>query len=123
MSDLIDRQAAIDAFMTSTSDGDKADWCEWVLKQLPSAQQWIPCEERLPEPYAHVILTIRGTDMIKVEEGETLEQALERSMQHYWVTDGYLADDGWNDGDGFPLIVKPIAWMEFPEPWKGEEDA
>ena len=38
MSDLISRQAAIDAFMTMTSDGDKADWCKWVLKQLPSAQ-------------------------------------------------------------------------------------
>jgi hypothetical protein len=37
-SDLISRQAAIDAFMTATSDGDKAEWCRWVLKQLPSAQ-------------------------------------------------------------------------------------
>ena len=41
MSDLISRQAAIDAFIASTSDGDKADWCKWVLKQLPSAQQEI----------------------------------------------------------------------------------
>ena len=87
-----------------------------------AGQRWIPCSERLPEPYAHVILTIRGTDMIKVEDGETLEQALERNNQTYWVTKGYLADDGWIGGDGFPLIVKPIAWMEFPEPWKGEEN-
>jgi hypothetical protein len=36
--DLISRAAAIDAFMTATSDGDKAEWCRWVLKQLPSAQ-------------------------------------------------------------------------------------
>ena len=85
--------------------------------------KWIPVSERLPEHYHRVILTIRGTDMIKVEDGETLEEALKRNMKQYWVTDGYLADDGWNGGDGFPLIVKPIAWMEFPEPWKGEEDA
>lgn len=38
MSDLIDRQATIDTFMKATSDGDKADWCAYVLKQLPSAQ-------------------------------------------------------------------------------------
>ena len=46
MSDLISRQAAIDAFMTATADGDKAEWCKWVINQLPSAQpeqRWIPC--------------------------------------------------------------------------------
>lgn len=47
MTDPIDRQEAINAFKTATSDGDKAEWCEWVLKQLPTAQperkmgQWI----------------------------------------------------------------------------------
>ena len=39
--DLISRKAAIEAFMTATSDGDKADWCKWVLERLPSAQpEW-----------------------------------------------------------------------------------
>ena len=142
MSDLIDRQEAIEhckkrllesAYnnvqvvcdvsytMQEIADNRIENW----LKELPSVQpetrRWIPFSERLPEPYAHVILTIRGTDMIKVEEGETLEEALKRNNQQYWVTIGYLADDGWNGGDGFPLIVKPIAWTEFPEPWKGEE--
>lgn len=36
--DCISRQAAIDAFMKATADGDKFEWCECVLKQLPSAQ-------------------------------------------------------------------------------------
>lgn len=36
--DLISRAAAIDAFMTATSDGDKAEWCRRVLEQLPAAQ-------------------------------------------------------------------------------------
>jgi hypothetical protein len=39
--DLISRKAAIDAFITSTSDGDKADWCKWVLEQLPPAESEI----------------------------------------------------------------------------------
>jgi len=45
MDELISRQLAIDAFMTATADGDKFEWCEWVLRQLPSAQpkcgRWI----------------------------------------------------------------------------------
>lgn len=46
MTDTISRQAAIDAFMTATSDGDKFDWCKWVLKQVPSAQpEIIRCKD------------------------------------------------------------------------------
>ena len=134
MSDLIDRQAAIDEFEKELSAKyNRREFAigfvgiKRILENLPSAQpetrRWILCSERLPEPYHRVILTIRGTDMVEVEEGETLEQALKRNMKQYWVTDGYLADDGWNGADGFPLVVNPVAWMEFPEPWKGEEDA
>lgn len=36
--DLISRQAAIDAFMMATADGDKAEWCEYVIRQVPSVQ-------------------------------------------------------------------------------------
>jgi hypothetical protein len=47
MSDLIERQAAIDAFMTATSDVDKAEWCKWVLEQLPSVAKDtnVPCKD------------------------------------------------------------------------------
>ena len=41
--DTISRQEAINAFMTSTSDGDKAEWCKWVLEQLPPVHP-SPCE-------------------------------------------------------------------------------
>ena len=50
MSDLISRQAAIEAFMAATSDGDKYDWCKWVLTQVPSA-----------EPLAHWIYINAGS--------------------------------------------------------------
>ena len=133
MDDLISRQAAIDAFAKELSaEHNHREMAvsflgaKKIIEAVPSAepeQRWIPVSERLPEPYSDVILTIRGTDMIKVLKGETLEQALKRNSQIYWVTTGYLADVGWNGLDGFPLIVKPIAWCGFPEPWKGEEDA
>lgn len=42
--DLISRKTAINTFMTSTSDGDKAEWCKWVLEQLPSVQPILTCD-------------------------------------------------------------------------------
>lgn len=47
MSDLIDRQAAIEALKPCAGVGNRAlD----KLRALPSAEpQWIPCSERLPE--------------------------------------------------------------------------
>lgn len=38
MNDLIIRQDAINAFYNATSDGDKAEWCVYVINSLPSAQ-------------------------------------------------------------------------------------
>ena len=35
MTDLISRQAAKDAFMKATSDGDKVELCWWVLDSVP----------------------------------------------------------------------------------------
>ena len=39
MNDLISRQDAIDAFFNATSDGDKAEFCVAVVKNIPSAQK------------------------------------------------------------------------------------
>lgn len=36
--ELIEKQLAINAFMTATSDGDKAEWCVGILKSLPTVQ-------------------------------------------------------------------------------------
>lgn len=83
--------------------------------------QWIPCAERLPEEVQMVIVTIRGHDVIRCEDGETLEEAIDRVMQMLRVSVGFRDEDGWNGADGYPMIVQPVAWMPLPEPWKGEE--
>lgn len=53
MSDLISRQAAVDAVRTYYDDEYAlADSIEELIEKLPSAQpeqKWIPCSERLPE--------------------------------------------------------------------------
>lgn len=155
--DLISRQAAIDALWKAlyeyedktekqfqeSEDLDIGDWIEHrifvqnmsdidrkTIMELPSAQpepHWIPCGERLPEDGATVWVTIKGHDVIRCEDGETLEQAIERINKIRWVTQGYWSEEehGWNDPSyGCPLIVQPIAWMpiDTPEPYKeGQE--
>ena len=128
--DTISRQAVIDLLKQMRKDGDMVPWegkdIFARIRKLPSAQpeqQWIPCSERLPEDGATVWVTIKGHDVIRCEDGETLEQAIERINKIRWVTQGYWSEEehGWNDPSyGCPLIVQPIAWMpiDTPEPYK-----
>jgi hypothetical protein len=97
--DTISRRAAIDAFMTATSDGDKAEWCRWVLKQLPSAQPEQPTlygyniehlaqiaillrEENLPPERVAEALTDIGkiVSIVRAECEEGFRKAVERCM-------------------------------------------
>ena len=98
MHDLIKRQDAIRAVTTRDGCGR----CEKAIKNIPSAQQWIPCSERLPEDDETVIVT-RDNDIIAIatfEEGE---------VNNGWWMDFWYTEDN----------VK--AWMPLPEPYKGEE--
>ena len=98
---------------------------EWYMKGYRDAQpRWIPVTEALPEDGVTVWVTIRGHDVIRCEDGETLEQAIARISKIRWVTQGYWSEEeqGWNDPSfGCPLMVQPVAWMpmEVPEPYKG----
>ena len=112
MDDLISRQAAIDAFMKATSDGDKFDWCKWVLKQVPSEQpepKWIPCSERLPEHPEnddYYLVTIQ--------------------CEHYDGWDDYVTGfaewtkHGWDELSCYIGQIKVIAWMPLPKPYGGD---
>lgn len=92
---------------------------QWVVDNVPETK-WIPVSERQPRVGETVLVTIRGTDFIAMEIDETLEEALERNRKIVYVSTGFLGGDGWYGADGYPLIVNPVAWMEMPEPWKGE---
>lgn len=124
MSDLIDRQEAIDVVESTdwyhisqngemVSGANSAEHQAWykaediykVLEELPSAQpesQWIPCSDGLPERCKHYIVTDFGS----VEEA-------------YYTSDGH-----WFSIDGNKL-KDVTAWMQLPEPYQegGREDA
>lgn len=80
--------------------------------------EWIPCSERIPAPGVVVLTAIYGSDIIVREDGETLEQAVERSFSGPGsVSISFIGGDGlWCDGYyGGPEIIAPTYWMDFPE--------
>lgn len=110
--DLISRQAAIKAICedgtwlesqgcTEITMAERKQRDADILSDLPSAQQWIPVTERLPERGVSVLISHVG-----------------------YVTEDYLdIDDGamyfWNSGIDLEEELKNLAWMPLPEPWKG----
>ena len=83
--------------------------------------EWILCDDRLPEEGQMVLTTIRGHDVIIPQDGETIEQAIERIWDEVcYVSVGFIGSDGWYGADGFPQIVHPIAWMPLPKPYTAD---
>ena len=65
-----------------------------ILEGLPSAQQWIPCSERLPDDEGYYLTTTEF---------------------------GGVYCDYW-DSIRWDRTERVIAWMELPKPWEGEQD-
>lgn len=79
--------------------------------------EWISVKERLPKKEETVLTVIIGSDFIVQEEGETVQQAIERCRKEpVRVSMGFIGSDGWYGADGFPEIISPSYWMPLPEP-------
>ena len=109
MSDLISRQAAIDA-LCDNCDNPQAVCAHYPcdqyvsIEQLPSAtQQWIPVSKPPKE---------LGLYWVTVDDY--------RSKERVTKLREYLGNENW-ERDGYE---PPLAWMPLimPEPWRGEED-
>ena len=121
MSDLISRQEAIDAVkglptwwadeggyyggaqppMVALLDPEDA---VSAIENLPSAQTWIPCSERLPNKKEIVLIT---NDKGNVRFGQFRGTTGTNGM--YWIWKGNTLEE-------------VVAWMPLPEPWKGADD-
>ena len=110
MNDLISRQSATKLFENMVSDATShgisplrlsPDYVISGIEALPSAQQWIPCSERLPEK--------NGDYIVSLED-----------CVYPWAS--------WFNGKWFMLPIGSIArdfgeheilaWMPLPEPYK-----
>ena len=125
MDDLISRQAAIEALIelyeyqrdidpTEAADLVRRGIClaEKKIEQLPSAQQWISCEERLPESYTDVLVWF---EYYRYGDYNRLYQmhGIGTYIKEYdsWIINH---ETGWRK-------LRVFAWMPLPEPWEGEE--
>jgi len=121
MNDLIRRQAAIDEikeFKNRAAEWrDEQEGCSDIwhradsaiasaleiglrVKKLPSAQQWIPCSEGLPEESGDYLVTVAhhsGELLVEVDQFDN------------------------ENGSWWHYMDDVIAWMSRPEPYKGEE--
>ena len=110
--DWISRQAAIDEAYDVVIDGDVFRVVQVeTLYGLPSAQQWIPCSERLPEESGRYLVTNAYADNNEIN---VVDFNYYNAEQGWWQTDCIDPDD---DEYEFNL-----AWMPLPEPWKGVEE-
>lgn len=149
MNDLISRQAAIDAlndgaeFLRRVLDdadivGAERAKYEWGLgliesyiydmKELPSAQQWIPCSDRPPEDLEEVNVTWVNHDPEPyydfVKDKPFTATAVYYKEKWYWYSStcaDILAEYGRNPNEEIDDGIEIIAWMPLPEPYKGEE--
>lgn len=105
MDDSISRRAVINALNKKWVEKDFKDefgygfdsclnWMDVLIRNLPSANQWIPCSERMPEEDGRYLCTYSDFGIC--------------------VDFGLYTDGQW--------IIEPIAWMPLPQPWKGEEE-
>ena len=97
---------------------DKAlyNFAHGKLITTSTAQQWIPCSERLPEEYGEYFVTwmtsLSKRLFVAICEGEvTSEYDHEYNRFKFeWLLDDYIK--------AYP-DVEVIAWMPLPEPYKG----
>ena len=120
MDDCISRQAAIDAALTylveycgAAFDEDMQRMLKERLDSLPSAQQGISCEKRLPEDYTDVLVWFEY-----YRYGD-----YNRLYQMHGIGTYISGYDAWmiNHETGWRKL-RVFAWMPLPEPWKGEQN-
>ena len=123
MSDLISRQAAIDALQKEINKGIPpfddvmgsircgVRLARNIIEDLPSAQQWIPCSERLPEDYTDVLAWF---EYFRYGDYNCLYQT--HGIGSYSTEyDSWMInhETGWHK-------LRVIAWMPLPEPYREE---
>ena len=134
MNDFISRQEAIkratadhDFYRGATLPTDKARRDELLnvmcwLNELPSVgPQWTLCSEKMPEEHEWIGTKKFGTT-ISDKVYVTFENPKgERFCRHLCFENGKLSPSDQQTIDVWYKESVPIAWMPFPEPYKGDK--
>lgn len=125
MSDLIDRQAALDIYddyNVAVENGELESYRRYrkQMLELPSTQpeqRWIPCSEQMPKEKDAGILKKLGTNRLSDYVIATVEVKGERMTVIIRTHDGVWH---WDKKYAFP-DYKVVAWMPMPKPWEGAQ--
>lgn len=132
MNDTISRQDAIGALVEKGQRSKRYKLGEiWelnfdeireALATVPSAEsQWILLSERLPEEHEWIGTKRFGTT-ISDKVYITFESPTgERFCKHFSFENGKLSPYNQKEIDTWYKGSIPIAWMPFPEPYKGDK--
>lgn len=94
------------------------------IEDAPTAEpRWIPVTERLPENFEEVNVTWVNT---AIKDKYFNGTAVFYNGRWFWyssVCRDYLLEYGECPIDEIDEMIKIIAWMPLPEPWKGADDA
>ena len=116
MSDLISRQAAIDAMLALGLEDYEA-YGAWIregfdgeraaeaIRSIPSAQRWIPVSERLPEEEKLVLVYYEGYNGPMVSIASCDSRGWFDEMMECYGREGGVK-----------------AWMSLPETYQGDKD-
>lgn len=128
--DTISRQA-VDKIIDDLFENDnlQASPSVWhglhMIKQLPSAQQWIPFETREPdaeekEDHPEWEYVVCGN---LPDDGQRILVNIKYKGHEAVQMDEYVDDGGdcYLDS-GYDIGTEATAWMPLPEPYKGRED-
>ncbi len=110
MSDLIDRQQALDdarswVGMNWYEQHLMRDVVEW-LEKFP--YPWIPVEKELPNKEGEYIVTFQCEHV--------------NGWDDYVTGFAEWGGHGWYMVSFYPGQIKVVAWMELPSPYKGEKN-
>lgn len=82
----------------------------WETPTIEREPKWIPCSERLPEKEGWYITTVESEKTGKRRIENDLF-AVDIALAH-GHTPNKFSKDGYRQ--------RTVAWMSFPEPWKGD---
>lgn len=111
MKDTIYREDALDALEWKWAGKAAID----AIKDLPSAQQWISCTERLPDTEGRYLCT-------QLLSGDPYIMVYSFSLDLYDIDEYDFPNHGagWYDLDseyGYCEESNVVAWMPLPEPY------